>query len=642
MLIRIEMKKIILLFGFCLFTFLVACGQQKKFISYTVQNGESVREIAKRYDVKSRTILRLNPGLKRKPKANTVILIPNVNYSEEEEKARAEAEILSSQNHIVQPKETLYGISKQYNVSIESISELNPSILIHGLKIGMVLEIPKDKMLTPEEVKQNEHDYWTEHFVLHTVIKDDTVYNLTHHYNVSKEELLALNPALVEGLKLGVILKIKKKITKDELKKFNELVFLDSIVTKETIDVAMLLPFKFSKNDTLSKELLFTNKNNLVSIVTDFYLGATIAIDSLKRQGVSINLEIYDTENNTDTIKSILKTKKLENKDVVFGPVFSKHVNRVARELKNIPVVFPFYSGKQNTFVQDNIVKTVTSKDLLKENVLIHFSEIYNSEQIILVGDEELGSRKEFKEIEKFLKAHNDSVKTITFLQPENGYISKERFVQSVDTLGVNWVILATNDKIVTADVINSLKSIPNNAEVKLFAFEKADNFDKVNNNMLADMNFVYASSGVLVDSIPEVSSFYAQYVRKNKSYPSEYASKGFDVVYDILIRMATNDSLNLSASFDNGISKRVRNSFNYQQKAYGEPAYNTAVYLTKYNDDLSIEFIELQRDKKLNKEELINSDIFGEAIMTDDIEKVIVEETTHVNKIETESTDDN
>jgi LysM repeat protein len=585
------------LFLFCLFLFVVTASfaQQKKFISYTVKSGETVREIAKKFEVKAKTILRLNPGLNKKPKENTLILIPNVNYNKEEEKFRVESEMVSSQFHITQPKETLFGIAKQYNVSIDSLKAINTGLLIDGLKIGTVLKIPNEKKLTPEEVKQNQIDDWAKFFVLHTVIKDDTVYALTRKYNVSEENLIDLNPDLVEGLKLGMILKVKEIIHNDLSKKFGNFMMLDSIVSKDTIDVAMLLPFKFTKNDTLNKEQLFTSRNNLVSIISDFYLGAEIALDSIREQGVQINLNVYDTENNRDTIKNIISSKEFENVDVVFGPVYNKHVNFVAAELKDVPLIFPFYSSKQNTFAKNNIVKTVTNREVLKENIISYFIQIYNNENILVVGDEKLTSKSEFRQIENMLKEGHDSIIEVAFLEPDNGYISQERFVEKVDTLGVNWVILATNNKVVTADVINNLKSIPNDAEVRLFAFEKSDNFEKVDNNLLADLNLVYATNGVFIDSLPEVSNFYNQYFKRNNDYPSKYASKGFDVVYDIVMRMASNDSINLESSFEKGMSQRVRSTFKYEQKAYGGPAYNTAVYLRKYNKDLSIELLHLQ-----------------------------------------------
>ena len=589
------MRKIVLLVCLSIFTFLTACAQQKRYIKYTVKEGESVRELAKRYDVKTKEILRLNPGLKKKPDANTTILIPNVNYVKGvEEKSDA------SQNHIVHPKETLYGISKEYNVSLEALRSLNPEVSLDSLKIGMVLQIPTEKMLTPEEIKQNELDFWAESYELHTVVKDDTLYSLTRFYNVSNESLLELNPALSEGLKLGMVLKIKEKISEEKLEALSNLMFKDSLVYKDTINVTMLLPFKFSKNDTLTKEQLFTTKNNLVSIITDFYLGAEIAVDSLKQQGLLLEVEVYDSENNKDTISSLVKQDVFKNTDVVFGPVFNKHVDKLAAELKDIPVVFPFYSGNQKNFKQTNVVKTATGRSILKEKVLAYFNEIYTSEHVLIVGDEKASSRMEFLEIKNVLKNNNDSIKEIQFLQPENGYISNERFVQSVDTLGVNWVILTTNNKVVTADVMNNLKSIPNDAEVRLFAFEKASNFDKVENNLLADMDFVYASSGVLVDSVAEISNFYAQYLRKNKSYPSEFSLRGFDIVYDVLSRMASNDSLLIEDTFNKGTSKRVRSTFDYEQKLFGGPINNTAVYLRKYEKDLTITVLELKKEEEV------------------------------------------
>jgi LysM repeat protein len=595
------MKKIILLLSLSLFTILTACAQQKEFITYTIKKGESVRDLAKRYDVRSKEILRLNPGLKRKPKVNTTILIPNVNYKEEV------AKIIASENHIIQPKETLYGISKEYNVSIKALLSINPEASLDSLKIGMVLQIPSEKMLTPEQLRQNELHFWEENFELHTVVKDDTLYSLTRFYNVSDKSLLALNPVLSEGLKLGMVLKIKEKISDKELEIIKELVFIDRFVYKDTIDVAMLLPFKFSKNDTLTKDQLFSTKHNLVSIITDFYLGAEIAFDSLRKQDVLLDVKIFDSENNKDTIKGLIKQDVFKNTDVVFGPVFNQHVDNLAAELKDIPVVFPFYSGNQKKFKGKNIVKTATDREVLSEKVLSYFSEIYTSAHILIVGDEKSSSKQEFLEIEKFLKKNNDSVKEVRFLQPENGYISNERFLESVDTLAVNWVVLTTNNKVVTADVMNNLKSIPNDAEVRLFAFEKSSNFDKVDNNLLAEMNFVCASSGVLVDSLPNISNFYAQYLKKNKAYPSEFSLRGFDIVYDVLSRMASNDSLSFSASFDKGVSKRVRSTFEYKQKLFGGPVYNTAVYLQKYNEDLTVHVIELQKEEALLvKEEII------------------------------------
>ena len=59
-----------------------SCGQQKKYISYSVKKGETMKVIAKRLDMKTRDLLRLNPDVGRRPKPNTVIIIPNRDFKE--------------------------------------------------------------------------------------------------------------------------------------------------------------------------------------------------------------------------------------------------------------------------------------------------------------------------------------------------------------------------------------------------------------------------------------------------------------------------------------------------------------------------------------------------------------------------------
>ena len=62
---------------FCILTFTVSCGQQKKYIQYQLKEGETMRTIAKRMEMKTKDLLRLNPDVGRKPEVDTFIIIPN-------------------------------------------------------------------------------------------------------------------------------------------------------------------------------------------------------------------------------------------------------------------------------------------------------------------------------------------------------------------------------------------------------------------------------------------------------------------------------------------------------------------------------------------------------------------------------------
>ncbi|MGB2128079.1 MAG: PBP1 and LysM peptidoglycan-binding domain-containing protein [Flavicella sp.] len=585
-------------FLFLCFVVLHSCmsnAQSDTYTTYTVKEGETIRDIGKRIGVKTKVILKMNPGLQKKPEANTLILIPK-------QKAISDSKNQVEREHVVLAKETLFGISQLYSVSIESLYQLNPTLKADGLKIGAFLKIPSEKVLSLEAQKALELEELKRKYLLHTVVKDDTMYSLTRFYEISESELLTLNPELSDGLKLGMHIKIKGITNTIEVAPIlsNTTFHTDSIVANKPLDIAMLLPFKFSKNDTLSKSQLFSNKNNLISIVTDFYLGAEIAIDSLRSQGVKVNVNVYDTSNNKDSIQAIIDARKLDSLAVIFGPLYSKNADLIAASVPNTPVVFPFYSNKQSTFKETNLIKTATPRSVFKQKVVDYFKSIYTNENIIVVGDEKIASKIEMLSIVEELKKH-DSIDSIAVLQPVNGYISNERFVEVADTLGTNWVLLATNDKVVTADVVNNMKSLPNTPKVKLFAIEKKGNFEKVNNNLLGFMEFVYAASSIDVDSLRRGDDFHKTFLKKNKTFPSDYAIRGFDVVYDVLMRLL---SLNISPTlaFSAGTKSRVKSSFHYKDSLYVRSIENNAAYLYQYTPNLKIRSIDFVKAKETEK----------------------------------------
>jgi hypothetical protein len=57
------MKHVKFIVFLCVLTFTMSCGQQKKYIGYKVKEGETMRIIAKKFDIKTSDLLRLNPDL---------------------------------------------------------------------------------------------------------------------------------------------------------------------------------------------------------------------------------------------------------------------------------------------------------------------------------------------------------------------------------------------------------------------------------------------------------------------------------------------------------------------------------------------------------------------------------------------------
>ena len=530
----------------CIITFTVSCGQQRKYIEYKVRKGETMRVIAKKLDMKTRDLLRLNPDVGRKPEVNTLIIIPSKQLK----------------NRAVNKDEILVS------------NTLNPTD--KELKTTLIAEKEKQKELLILELEKE--------FKLHKVKKGDTFYGLTRFYNVTQEDLIALNPKLIEGLKLSQVIKIMPLEASVREENF---LYRDEIEKGVALKIAILLPFRAIELDTLSGEEIFEN-SKLANIVTDLYFGATMAIDSLREQGVEIDVDVFDTGRNSTEINKILSENNLNENDAVIGPLYSEEVQFLADKL-NVPIIFPIYSPKQEAFTGNKIVKTAPNKQLFKDKLFAYMQENFIDGNIIVVGDGKVDSKNDAIKIREILQS-NDSINSFHIIMAADGYIKTEKFTEVLQPNMKNTVVMATNDNIIVASAINSLISLPEETTATVYAFDQTSVFNQIDNLKLAQLGFTFVSDVYVKEDSFEANAFNLKYKAKNGTLPSSYATKGFDVAYDLLMRLASGNDLD--STFKKGISYRLENKFDYTDNTVKIPE-NKGLFILKYNVDLTLTRIE-------------------------------------------------
>lgn len=261
------MKKILLLF-FVFFVLGKGFGQNKKkdqdvdIINHEVQLGESVRMISKKYLVDPSEIYKLNKfavdgisqGMILKvpvpKKAGALVVDPTGTPSETnsietkvvESPTVAEpskdikkiviTERKTEVNHKVEPKETLFSLSKQFNVSVEDIKANNKEILKNGLQVGQIIVIPTERTVdikqsttltdeAPKTIETPKKEAATTEVpsnpslsktIKHKVEPKETLFSLSKKYNVSVDDIKQQNEALLKnGLQIGQTLTIITK-----------------------------------------------------------------------------------------------------------------------------------------------------------------------------------------------------------------------------------------------------------------------------------------------------------------------------------------------------------------------------------------------------------------------------------------------
>ncbi|UCE94027.1 MAG: LysM peptidoglycan-binding domain-containing protein [Flavobacteriaceae bacterium] len=622
------MKKIKLVVLLIFFGWVSMLSQDKKFITYKVKEGESIQSIAKSQAITPYDILKLNPDVKGDVAENDILILPNKQYDPLEDISNADLTGVSERDiivdkfiyHEVIPKETLYSISKNFNVTTDELNKFNPFLAEDGLKIGQVVKIPlqiddtellakkektqpylvkpketkfsiskkfgitigyleelnpkiekeglqiDDVILVPAEIQESGEDG----YLVYEVQKLETLYSLTKKFELTEEELIELNPELSQGVKDGMLIKVP------DLLAGSKPMFIDMIPEDKALKVAMMLPFK-SKRDSLNFE-----KDRLLKITTDFYLGALMAIDSLKKQGLSVHMKVFDTENSRQVSRSISNEVDLQEFDAVVGPLFLTNVRTVSDNLKyGKPLIVSPISTKDHSDIRNSkLIQDKASTENHISRMLDYVKQKYENQDLIVIRNSSERSDSRYNRIIDELKALNPEKEVLT-LSPEDGYIKPDDFKVFRDTLDrdiVNWFFVTDNDPAYLGDVFNNLGVFPEADSLMVFGFEKDRNFNKIDNNFLARVNFHYPSN-MFIDYNNSVSyrNFEAAYKRKYFNLPSSYAVEGFDVTYDLLMRLASD------ADFVNqGRSERIGTKYDYIENTSGS-IINNGIFIIKY-----------------------------------------------------------
>lgn len=550
------------------------------FETYTVLPKETRWSIAHKYGITVDSLVTLNPDLS---KSSDYLAV-----GQELQLPRPKGDSLEDQqvdlytSFTVPAKQTLYSLGKEYGIPSDSIVKLNPEIMqLGGLKEGMVLRLPKKKD-TSGEVN-------TENFIFYEVKPKQNIFRLTQNLKITRDELFLLNPDLENGLKAGMVLKLpKEKAEGLEVKNalvLDKINLIDSINIENRPKLVFMLPFRLDRvNFNERKKTLSQIKTRRdISLSTGFYSGAMVALDSIKKMGVSVDVKTYDTELSQAKVKEILFRENLLGVNAVIGPVSSSALNEVAVQAasKNIPVIAPIASDSELS--HGNVYFSVPTDEVLRQKMLSYLKKIHTDQNVVIIADS------------THQVAHDSILNKFPAAQIakiiDNKSLHLDEFLIMLSEDKENWVFVETDQPNMVSSVSSILNSaISEETRVQMFTtnFNSAFENDAISSTHLSNLKFTYPS----FYRVTANDSFTKAYRKRYKGLkPDRYAVRGFDVTLDVLLKLAHKNNL-FETSKIIGLTEYTGNSFNYFNN-WSSGYYNTACYLMEY-DSLRIKEIKL------------------------------------------------
>lgn len=556
---------------------------EEDFETYTVAPKETRWSIAHKYGITIDSMLVLNPELSKTTDylaKGQELRMPKIAGSSVQNQV---TELFVS--YTVPPKMTLYSLGREYGIEPNEIVRLNPEIAENnGLKEGMVIRLP-EKKITTGEVN-------TDNYIFYEVKPKQNEFRLTRKFGMSWTEILQLNPDLKDGLKAGMVLKLPKGQTGDfEVRNalvLDKINLLDSINVSNKPKLLFLLPFRLDKVDVKSKENTrkTIQKRTDIKLSLGLYSGALIAIDSIAKLGVSVDVKTLDNQLSLLKTKEILSNEDLSDVSAIIGPLDVPSLREVAVRAASyqVPIIAPITSKTDVSL--KNVFFSYTSEAVLREHILNHMLEKRTNQNIVIIADLENAFAKD-SILSKFPEAKVAEVME----EEKNIGVNRKRLGKLLSEDTENWVFVESDNFKLISSVTSILNSFHNSlldpekskekVIMKMFTTNKNKAFDNdvISGAHLSKLNFTYPSVYREVSN----TTFVKQYRQRFGDTPDRYAVRGFDMTYDLLLKLAYKNNL-IEASQLIGETEYSGNKFSYE-KDFASGFFNQASYIMMYDE---------------------------------------------------------
>lgn len=370
-----------------LFVFLLVFNKafgQESIIEHKIEKGETAYFIAQKYKVSLEEIYKLNPESQSRLKDSQIIRIPvNAPVKEKETKELT---------HTVAAKETLFGLSKQYNVSVEAIQNENASILADGLKMGQELIIPQENN---NKVKNASANSVTSSKAVHQVVAKESLFSIARQYNVSVQDLETLNKdILLNGLQIGqtIVIPNKRKTIDGRVRIINGETIFHVVAPKET-------KYSIAKKYEITIDQLEAQNPEIVNGLIE---GNKLAINVKEITPINDNEELMLALAEKQVVVEKTKAKTIQLEDLKDRLVVQKEMNQKVIKINDLNVDLKGMDGLKGNSVEKlrlvleankNVQEVLMSK--LDSLVVIMTDDLYDLKKTDILN------MKESKRLEK-------------------------------------------------------------------------------------------------------------------------------------------------------------------------------------------------------------------------------------------------
>ena len=425
---------------------------------HIVKKGETLYGLSKTYGVSQEDIIANNPQVRVGLKLGQEIVIPQPLVKESaNEQLNMEGNVLY---HTIKQGETLYRLSKNYNISIENILKLNPGVSPENFKIGTVIKIVAN---APKTEKRETTVTVMESYIAET---GDNMKKIAKRTGVDIDDLEDANPN-VGKVKTGMTIQIpvaktdsvdvvvsegnEYELQHNDSERIKEI--YDSIHylnSSKSINVALMLPFMLNNSVETKQSKLYT----------EFYKGFLLALKDVNERynDNEINVYTYDTEGTTDKLMSILSIDEVKEMDFIFAPDALEQLDSISSFSKSngIYVVNTFSVKDENYDNNPYMFQINIPQDNMYADVCDWISKDFKDYEVVFIHKKGNAKKDIADNLKIYLEQERRTVKEVEY----SSVLTCEELLEVVNVNEKTLFIPTSGTKASLSQIIPALKKL--------------------------------------------------------------------------------------------------------------------------------------------------------------------------------------
>ncbi len=576
---------------------------------HPVKHGETIYSLSRLYEVGEMDIIRNNPQAADGLREGQVLKIP----ARQDQKQMSDRKAARTfEVHSVQKGETAYSISKHYGIPVATLTEDNPEMDPTRLSIGQTLNIRRNDIgsQAPGQIESQWDQYTrrmnsvSDNVVYHLVQPGETLYGLSRQYGVGQSDITKLNGMTSADIKSGVILKIPvgaaPAAAAAPVAAPSSAPAAANGQQRQDVVAPQLFPF-FRRQDNqqprrydpsrpmnISLLLPLQNQGGMGHSFLEFYQGALLAVEDLRKQGVSMDLTLFDTERSEERTAAIVRSEAFGRSDLIIGPVYEDAMPPVLEFAANnsVAVVSPLANMERS---ESSLLYQLAPDPSLKYSKLKPFLSQENNVTVISSGSNDA-------EFEREIHAALPASATRFAYSRSVSASDLEKLLRGDRN---NVLVVLSQDEHTIDEMLARISSVQNNlvargqatGSVTVVGSSRWLRFPNIDRNLFFKMNVCMVTNYYADRSNPTVMNFSKRYVSAFGALPTSYSYRGYDALKLFAGAMAAQgDRGYFENVLNNSDQQLLQMPYRFEQAEPGGTHLNTQWALVCYHNNFTIE----------------------------------------------------